>query len=65
MTINEFLGMAFDNAFKFNVFDFSKDKNIFESHYEEELPEEIGDLELESWNLNNDRIELNVCTDEE
>lgn len=65
MTVNEFLGMAFDNAFEFNVFDFSKNRNIFESRCEEELPEEIGDLELESWNLNNGSIDLNVCTDEE
>ena len=51
MTVYEFLGMAYDNTFEFNVFDFSKDRNIFESRCGEELPEEIGDLELESWNL--------------
>lgn len=65
MTVNEFLGMALDNTFEFNVYDFFKNTNIFESRREEELPEEIGDLELESWNLNNGSIDLNVCTDEE
>ena len=65
MTVNEFLGMALDNIFEFNVYDFLKNTNIFESRREEELPEEIGDLELESWNLNNGSIDLNVCTDEE
>lgn len=65
MTVNEFLGMAFDDVFEFNVFDFSKNKNIYESRCGEELPEDIGDLELESWNLNHGNIELNVSTDEE
>lgn len=65
MTVNEFLGMALDNTFEFNVFDFSKNTNIYESRCGEELPEDIGDLGLESWNLNKGSIDLNVSTDEE
>ena len=60
ITINEFLGMALDNNFEFAIYDFSKEKNIFESKNSEEMPEEIEDMIVESWNINNGRIELNV-----
>lgn len=65
ITVNEFLGMALDNSFEFAIYDFSKEKNIFESQNEEELPEEIGDMPVESWNINNGRIELNVDSGDE
>lgn len=65
ITVNEFLGMAFDNYFEFVVYDFTTQRNIFESWTEEELPDEIGEMYFESWNLANGRIELNVSSDEE
>ncbi len=65
ITVNEFLGMAFDNYFEFVIYDFTTERNIFESQTEEELPDEIGEMYVESWNLVNGRIELNVTSDEE
>lgn len=60
ITVNEFLGMALDSTFEFAIYDFSKEKNVFESLHDEELPEVIGDMLVESWNIANGRIELNV-----
>ncbi len=65
ITVNEFLGMAFDNYFEFVIYDFTTERNIFESRMEEELPDEIGEMYVESWNLVNGRIELNVSSEEE
>ena len=65
ITVNEFLGMAFDSYFEFVVYDFTTQRNIFESRTEEELPDEIGEMYVESWNLVNGRIELNVSSDDE
>ncbi len=65
ITINEFLGMAFDSYFEFVIYDFTTERNIFESRMEEELPDEIGEMYVESWNLVNGRIELNVRSEEE
>ena len=65
ITVNEFLGMAFDSYFEFVVYDFTTQRNIFESRIEEELPNEIGEMYVESWNLVNGRIELNVSSDDE
>lgn len=65
ITVNEFLGMALDNNFEFVIYDFSKEKNIFESRNDEEMTEEIEDMFVESWNINNGRIELNVDSGEE
>lgn len=65
ITVNEFLGMAFDNYFEFVIYDFTTERNIFESRMEEELPDEIGEKYVESWNLVNGRIELNVSSEEE
>lgn len=65
ITVNEFLGMALDNNFEFVIYDFSKEKNIFESRNDEEMPEEIEDMFVESWNINNGRIELNVDSGDE
>ena len=33
--VNEFLGMAFDNTFEFVVYDFTTNKNIFDSTVDE------------------------------
>lgn len=60
ITVSEFLGMALENTFEFSVYDFSKGKDIFESRDGEELPTDIGDMFVESWDINNGRIELNV-----
>ncbi len=66
ITVNEFLGMALDNNFEFSIYDFSKEKNIFESWHEDmEMPEEMGDMIVESWNINNSRLELNVDSGDE
>lgn len=65
ITVNEFLGMAFDNYFEFVIYDSTTERNIFESRTEEELPDEIGEMLVESWNLVNGRIELNVGSEEE
>lgn len=66
ITVNEFLGMALDNNFEFSIYDFSKEKNIFESWHEDmEMPEEMGDMIVESWNINNGRLELNVDSGDE
>lgn len=65
ITVNEFLGMALDNYFEFVIYDFTAERNIFESRTEEELPDEIGEMYVESWNLVNGRIELNVSSEEE
>lgn len=66
ITVSEFLGMALDNNFEFSIYDFSKEKNIFESWHENvEMSEEMEDMIAESWNLNNGRIELNVNSDDE
>lgn len=60
ITVNEFLGMALDNNFEFAIYDFSKDKNIFDSQRGKELPGEIGDMSVQSWDINNGIIELNI-----
>lgn len=65
ITVSEFLGMALENTFEFSVYDFSKGKGIFESRDDEELPTDIGDMFVESWNVNNGRIELNVDSGDE
>lgn len=66
ITVNEFLGMALDNNFEFSIYDFSKEKNIFESWHEDmEMPEEMGDMIVESWNINNGRLELNIDSGDE
>lgn len=57
--------MALDNNFEFSIYDFSKEKNIFESWHDEEMPEEIENMYVESWNLNNGRLELNVDSGDE
>ena len=65
ITVSDFLGMALDNNFEFSIYDFSKEKNIFESwHGNVEMSEEMEDMIVESWNLNNGRIELNVDSDD-
>jgi len=65
ITVNEFLGMAFDNYFEFVIYDFTTERNIFESWMEKELPDEIGEMYVESWNINNGRLELNVDSGDE
>ena len=62
ITVYEFLNMAFDNNF-----DFSKETNIFDSQKDEDMPTEIEDMDVISWNLNDgeNRIELNVDSDNE
>lgn len=65
ITVNEFLGMALDNNFEFVIYDFSKEKNIFESRNDEEMPDDIGEMYVESWNINNGKIELNVDSGDE
>lgn len=64
ITVDEFLGMAFDNLYNFSVYDFSKEKNIFESRSNKELPEKIGYMNVESWQLGNGEIILNVDSGE-
>lgn len=64
ITVSEFLGMALENAFEFSVYDFSKGKNIFESSNDEEIPTDIGDMFVESWDIYNGRMELNVDSNE-
>ena len=65
ITVYEFLNMAFDNNFNFVIYDFSKETNIFDSQKDEDMPTEIEDVI--SWNLNDgeNRIELNVDSDNE
>lgn len=46
--VSEFLEMALDNNFEFSIYDFSKEKNIFESWHDEEMPEEIENMYVES-----------------
>lgn len=60
ITVSEFLGMALDNAFDFCIYDFSKGRNIFKSRNDEEMSAEMEDMIVESWNINNGRLELNV-----
>lgn len=60
ITVDRFLGLALDSSFEFAVYDFSREKIIFESQNEEELPIEIGGMFVESWDANNGRIGLNV-----
>jgi len=65
ITVNEFLGMALDSVFDYAIYDFTKNAYIYESNTEEEMPDEIGDMYVESWNMSNKRgIELNVNSDE-
>lgn len=65
ITVYEFLNMALDNNFNFVVYDISKETNIFDSQKDEEMPLEIEDMAVVSWNLNDkaNRIELNVDSD--
>lgn len=67
ITVYEFLNMAFDNNFNFVIYDFSKETNIFDSQKDEDMPTEIEDMDVISWNLNDgeNRIELNVDSDNE
>lgn len=65
VTVSEFLGMALDNTFEFCVYDFSKEKNIFESWHDEEMSMDIEDMVVKSWNINDGRIELNVDSEDE
>lgn len=65
ITVNEFLGMALDSNFEFVIYDFTTQKDIFESINNEDMPDEIGELYVESWNISNGRIELNVDSEEE
>lgn len=65
ITVNEFLGMALDNNFEFVVYDFTKENNIFESMRDEEMSDDIGEMYVESWEINNGRLELNVSSDDE
>lgn len=65
ITVGEFLGMALHNNFEFCVYDFSKVKDIFEGRYDEDIPEEIEDMIVESWNIYNGKLELNVNSNEE
>lgn len=65
ITVNEFLGMALDNTFDFAVYDFSKEKNIFQSIIDNDMPDNIGDMYVESWDIRNGIMELNVTSDEE
>lgn len=59
ITVYEFLNMALDNNFNFIIYDFSKETNIFDSQKDKEIPTEIEDMVVVSWNLNDDAIELN------
>lgn len=67
ITVYEFLNMALDNNFNFVIYDFSKETNIFDSQKDEDMPTEIEDMDVISWNLNDgeNRIELNVDSDNE
>lgn len=65
ITVNEFLGMAFDNTFEFVVYDFATNKNIFDSTVDEELSDDIGEIYVESWNIINGILELNISSDNE
>lgn len=61
ITVNDFLGMAFDNYFNFSICDIGMaGKILYQSKYENELPDYIGEMILHSWNLQNDEIVLNV-----
>lgn len=65
ITVNEFLGMALDDTFDFSIYDLTKNAYIFKNSTEEEMPDEIGDMYVESWNMSSKRgIELNVNSDE-
>jgi hypothetical protein len=68
MTIRRFLDMALDYTFIFCVFDCAKEDIIFDSRDNEELPDEIGELEIEGWYMAgryDEIITFQVCTDEE
>lgn len=60
ITVSEFIGMALDSTFEFCIYDFSCGKNIFESWNDAEIPEEMENMIIESWNISNGRLELNV-----
>lgn len=60
ITVHEFLQMALDNTFEFCIYDFSKERNIFENWHNKEMPVEMENLIVSSWNINNGRLELNV-----
>ena len=55
------------NIADFVIYDFSKETNIFDSQKDEDMPTEIEDMDVISWNLNDgeNRIELNVDSDNE
>lgn len=67
MIVSEFLGMALDSNFNFCIFDFSKGTNIFDSQKDTDMPIEVENMVVVSWNLNGDadRIELNVDSEHE
>lgn len=61
ITVNDFLRMAFDNYFNFSICDVGMAGEIlYQSEYEDELPDYIGEMILHSWNLEGDKIVLNV-----
>lgn len=60
VTVSGFLGMALDSTFEFSIYGFAKGKNIFESWKDEEMPAEMEGMMVESWDISNGRIELNV-----
>ncbi len=66
MTIKEFLDLAFDNTYPFEICDIGKaGEIIFSTEFQEELPEDVEDMELHSWGLENGKIVLNVDSEEE
>lgn len=60
ITVNEFLGMALDNNFEFVIYDFAINESIFEGTDIYDIPDIIGELHVESWDIANGKIELNV-----
>lgn len=60
MSIKDFLDLALDNTYRIVIYDFAKSKEIFDSDDIDNIPNEIWELDLCSWELGDNKIILNI-----
>ena len=66
ITVEEFLDLNLDNFIIFTVYDYAKKTDIYDSRVNDELPTEIAEMELHSFQIDeNGVLMLNVDSEYE
>lgn len=59
ITLGEFVEMAIDNVYDCYIWDYEKEKNVFEGTLRE-IPEDLLEADFSSWEIEGNRIGLNI-----